>query len=61
MNAAELLPVARELFSRYPKACGFPPERIAHGLKMLGYVGEVPNPHEVAGALEALDIERSAA
>ena len=61
MSAAELLPAVRELFSHYPKAAGFPPERIAHGLKMLGYVGEVPNPHEVAGALEALDVERGEA
>ena len=57
MSAAELLPAVRELFSRYPKAAGFPPERIAHGLKMLGYVEEMPNAYEVAGAIEVLDVE----
>ncbi len=38
MSAAALVPAVRELFSRYPKAAGFSPERIAHGLKMIGYV-----------------------
>ncbi len=61
MSAAELLPEIRELFSRYPKATGFSPERIAHGLKMLGYVEEAPSPYEVAGALEVLDVERAEA
>ncbi len=58
MSAAELLPAVSELFSRYPKAAGFAPERLAHGLKMLGYVEEVPNPYEVAAALEELDMEK---
>ncbi len=40
MSAAELRPAVRELFSRYPKAGGFAPERIAHGLAMLTYVEE---------------------
>ena len=57
MSAAALLPAVRELFSRYPKAVGFSPERIAHGLKMLGYVEERPSPYEGAGALEVLDVE----
>ena len=61
MSAAELLPAVRELFSRHPKAAGFSPERIAHGLKMLGYVEERPDTYEVAYALEALDAERGEA
>ena len=61
MSAAALVPAVRELFSRYPKAAGFSPERIAHGLKMLGYVEEAPSPYEVAGVLEVLDLERGEA
>ena len=61
MSAAELLPAVRELFSRHPKAAGFSPERIAHGLKMLGYVEDVPSPYDVAAALEVLDVERGEA
>ena len=61
MSAAALVPAVRALFSRFPKAAGFSPERIAHGLKMLGYVGERPDPYEVAGALEVLDLERGEA
>ena len=61
MSAAALVPAVRELFSRYPKAAGFSPERIAHGLKMLGYVEEAPSPYDVAGALEVLDVERGEA
>ena len=61
MSAAALVPAVRELFPRYPRAAGFSPERVAHGLKMLGYVGERPDPYEVAGALEALDVERGEA
>ncbi len=61
MSAAELLPAVRELLSRYPKAAGFSPERIAHGLRMLGYVKSTPSAYEVAGALEVLDMEREAA
>ena len=61
MSAAELLPAVRELLSRYPRAAAFSPERAAHGLKMLGYVEELPNAHEVGYALEALDAERGRA
>ena len=61
MSAAALVPAGRELFSRYPKAAGFSPERIAHGLKMLGYVGERQDPYEGAGALEVLEQERGEA
>ena len=61
MSAAALVPAVRELFSRYPKASGFSPERLAHGLKMLGYVEDVPSPYEVAGALEVLNVERGEA
>ena len=61
MSAAALVPAVRELFSRHPKAAGFSPERIAHGLKMLGCVEEAPSPYEVAGALEVLDPERGEA
>ena len=61
MSAAELLPAVRELLARYPRAALFSPERVAHGLKMLGYVEERPDPHEVGYALEVLDIERGLA
>ncbi len=61
MSAAALVPAVRELFSRYPKAAGFSPERLAHGLKMLGYVEEAASPYEVAAALEVLNVERGEA
>ncbi len=61
MSAAELLAAVRKLFSCYPKAAGFSPERVAQGLKMLGYVEEVPILYEVAGALEVLGVERGEA
>ena len=58
MSAAELLPAVRELLDRYPRAASFSPERVAHGLRMLGHVEELPNAHEVGYALEVLDVER---
>jgi hypothetical protein len=61
VSAAALVPAVRELFSRYPRAAGFSPERIAHGLKMLGYLEERPSPYEDAGAPASLDVERGEA
>ncbi len=67
MNAVELLPAVRDLFSQHPRAARLSPEQVAGLLWILRYVGEdegfagPPEVYEVAAALEALDIERGQA
>ncbi len=64
MNAVELLPAVRELFGQHPRSAFLSPEQIAGLLWILSYVFDDEGPpevFEVAGALEALDIERGAA
>lgn len=61
MNAAELLPALRELYSQYPLAARLSPEQVAGLLWILCYVFDdeaPPEVYEVAAALEVLDIER---
>ncbi len=65
-SAWELLPAVRALFEEHPRAARLSPEQIAGLLWILRYVpdGEAdgpPDPHEVADALEPLDLERGAA
>jgi len=64
MSAWELLPVVRALFEEHPRAARLSPEQIAGLLWILRYVPDSegpPDPHEVADALEPLDLERGAA
>lgn len=61
MNAADLVPAVRELFSQYPLAARLSPEQVAGLLWILCYVYDdegPPDVYEVAAALEVLDIER---
>ncbi len=64
MNAADLVPAVRELFSQYPLAARLSPEQVAGLLWILCYVFDDEGPpevYEVETALEVLDIERGAA
>ncbi len=61
MSAWELLPVLRTLFEEHPRAARLSPEQVAGLLWILRFVPEPVEAFEVAGALEALDIERGAA
>ena len=61
MNAADLVPAVRELFSQYPLAARLSPEQVAGLLWILCYVFDdagPPDVYEVATALEVLYIER---
>lgn len=59
MNAAELVPAIRELFSQHPRAARLAPEQVAGLLWILAYVydHEPPAVFEVSAALDVLDIE----
>jgi len=64
--SAHLVPAARDLFEKHPLAARLSPEQVAGLLWILRYVPDSesdgpPDPFEVAGACEVLDIERSAA
>jgi len=62
--SAHLVPAVRELFGQHPRAARLSPEQVAGLLWILCYVSDEdgpPDPFEVAGACEVLDIERSAA
>jgi len=63
--SARLLPAVRELFGQHPRAARLSPEQVAGLLWILRYVAEEeddpPDPHEVADALEVLDVERGMA
>ncbi len=60
-----LLPAVRELFGQHPRAARLSPEQVAGLLWILRYVADEedapPDPHEVADALEVLDVERGMA
>jgi hypothetical protein len=60
-----LVPPIRELLGQHPHAARLTPEQVAGLLWILCYVSAEedapPDPYEVAGALEVLDIEREAA
>ena len=61
MNAAELLPLIREAYSRWPDWTLYPPERLARTLYVWGYAWELPEVFEVEAALAVLGVERGAA
>ncbi len=64
MSAWELLPVVRALLEEHPRAARLSPEQVAGLLWILCYVPDSagpPDPHEVADAMEPLDLERGAA
>ena len=60
-----LLPAVRELFGQHPRAARLSPGQVAGLLWILRYVADEedapPDPHEVADALEVLDVERGMA
>ncbi len=61
--SARLVPTIRQLFSEHPRAVRLSPEQVAGLLWILRHVPDdegPPNPYEVAGALEVLDVERAA-
>lgn len=64
--SAHLVPAVRDLFERHPRAARLSPEQVAGLLWILRYAPDSeadgpPDPYEVAGACEVLDIERRAA
>ncbi len=62
--SAHLVPAIRELFEQHPRASRLSPEQVAGLLWILCYAPDEdgpPDPYEVEGACEVLDIERSAA
>ena len=59
-----LLPAVRQLLSEHPHAARLSPEQVARLLRILHHVRDYegpPDPYEVAGALEVLDVERGMA
>jgi hypothetical protein len=63
VNAIDLVPAVRELFSQHPRAARRSPEQVAGLLWILCCVAddEAPEVYEVAAAFEVLDIERGEA
>jgi hypothetical protein len=63
--SVRLVPPVRDLFSEHPRACRLSPEQVAGLLWILRYVPDeedaLPEPFEVADALEVLDGERGLA
>jgi hypothetical protein len=62
--SAHLLPAVRQLFSEHPRAARLSPEQVAGLMWILRHVPDdevMPEPFEVAGALEVLVVERGAA
>jgi hypothetical protein len=58
--SARLLPAVRQLLSEHPRAARLSPEQVAGLLWVLRHVPDdegPPEPYEVAGALEVLDVE----
>jgi hypothetical protein len=52
VNAAELLPLLRELFSRNPEYRDLEPWHLAWGLFALGYAATLEDEGEIAAAAE---------
>ena len=63
--SARLQPAVRDLVGQHPRAARLSPEQVAGLLWILRFVAdeedEPPDPHEVADALEVLDVEREMA
>jgi hypothetical protein len=59
--SAYLVPPIRDLFFEHPRAARCSAEQVAALLGVLRFVPEKPEPFEVAGALEGLDVERGLA
>ena len=59
--SVRLLPAVRDLFGQHPRACRLSAEQVAGLLWILRFVADEedapPDPHEVADALEVLDVE----
>ena len=54
MNAVQLLPLIRELFSRNPEYRDHEPWELQHVLWSLGYIDELADEGEVEGAVAKL-------
>jgi hypothetical protein len=52
MNAAQLLPAVRDLYSRHPEYRRHEPWELAQVLWSLNYTEDVENEHEIAAAAE---------
>jgi hypothetical protein len=52
VNAAQLLPAIRELYSRQPEAFYLQPWELQHLLWSLGYVEDLDDEAEIAAAVE---------
>ncbi len=52
MNAAQLLPAVRDLYSRLPETYVLEPWELVHVLFSLGYTDDLADEAEVAAAVE---------
>ena len=52
MNAAQLLPAIRDLYSRLPETYHLQPWELVHVLYSLGYVDDLADEGEIAAAVE---------
>ncbi len=52
MNAAQLLPAVRDLYSRLPETYVLEPWELVHVLYSLGYTDDLADEAEVAAAVE---------
>jgi hypothetical protein len=52
MNAAQLLPAVRDLYSRHPEYGHLQPWELQHVLWSLNYTDELADEHEIAAAAE---------
>ena len=52
MNAAQLLPALRDLYSRLPETYHLQPWELQHVLFSLGYTDELEDEGEIAAAVE---------
>jgi hypothetical protein len=52
VNAAQILPALRDLYSRLPEIYHRPPWELQHVLFSLGYTDELEDEKEIAAAVE---------
>ncbi len=57
MNAAQLLPAVRGLYSRLPETYVLEPWEMQHGLFSLGYTDDLADEAEVAAAVEVARVD----